>query len=159
SLQDRARHLRDRLLRSRLLPIIDLSTAKLDRYLDAIRRMRPAMMFGYPSAMAQLAFRAEQRGLDMGHLGIRVAFTTSEIARPHWRHAITRVFRCPVADEYGARDAGYIARECPAGSLHITAEYMVVEILDEAGHPVPDGHAGEVVLTNLSSWEAPVLRY
>ena len=36
----------------------------------------------------------------------------------------------PVADCYGSREAGFIAHECPAGNYHITAENVIVEILD-----------------------------
>ncbi|HUG35790.1 MAG TPA: hypothetical protein VML54_02500 [Candidatus Limnocylindrales bacterium] len=159
TVQDRFKKIRDRLLRSRLLPIIDISTAKLDLYIDTIARRPPRQVFGYPSAIAQLAWRASQRGIHLGGLGIRVVFVTSEILQAPWRTIITEVFGCPVATEYGARDAGYIARECPAGGLHITAEYLVVEILDEEGQPVPPGQCGEVVVTNFESAGFPFIRY
>ena len=52
---------------------------------------------------------------QMGDLGIRVAFVTSERLYDEQREAITRVFGCPVANGYGGRDAGFIAHACPAG--------------------------------------------
>jgi phenylacetate-CoA ligase len=64
-----------------------------------------------------------------------------------------------VANEYGARDAGFIARECPAGSLHVTAEELIVEIVDDAGWPLPPGEEGEIVVTNLAGPEFPFIRY
>lgn len=159
TVQDRFKALRDRLLRSYLLPITDISTAKLDHYLDTIRRLRPPMVFGYPSAIAQLAWRARERGLYMGDLEIRAVFVTSEILQPQWRQAITEVFACPVVTEYGARDAGHLARECPAGGVHVTAEYLAIEILDEQGNPAPVGQCGEVVVTNFESGAFPFIRY
>ena len=53
--QDRLRRVRDRLLRTRLLPAFEMSEAKLDRFVAEIRRTRPRMLFGYPSALAHIA--------------------------------------------------------------------------------------------------------
>lgn len=94
----------------------------------------------------------------MTSLGIRVAFVTAEVLQPPWREAISEVF-CPVANEYGARDAGLMARECPEGGLHVTNEYLVLEVLDEQGRPVAPGQPGEVVVTNLASGAFPFIRY
>jgi phenylacetate-coenzyme A ligase PaaK-like adenylate-forming protein len=158
--QDRLRRVRDGLLRSHLLPIDQLSPTVLDRHLAAIRRIRPRVLFGYPSALAQLARRAAAVGLDMKTgARARVAFVTSETLQPAWREIIVDVFGCAVATEYGARDVGYIARECPEGGLHVTAEYLIVEILDPRGQPVPVGERGEVVVTNLESGAFPFIRY
>ena len=159
SRQDRVRHLRDRLFRSRLIPGRDLTAAHMDAILGSIRTFRPRMLFGYPSALSRLAFRARETGVGMGDLGIRVAFCTSEVLRPEWREAIASTFGCGVANEYGARDAGFIARECPSGGLHITAEELIVEVVDDTGTPLPAGEEGDIVVTNLAGPEFPFIRY
>ena len=157
--QDRLRLWRDRMLRSTLLPAFSMTDANLDGFLQTIRRVRPRMLFGYPYSMAHVAAHAERRGQRMDDLGIRVAFVTSEMLYPHQREAIARVFGCPVANGYGGRDAGFIAHECPAGGMHLTAEDLVVEILDEQGRSQPEGEAGEVVVTHLASRDFPFVRY
>jgi phenylacetate-CoA ligase len=157
--QDRLRALRDRLLRSRLVPARDLDPGRIDGILAELRAFRPAMLFGYPSALSRIAFRAAERGLRIDDLGIRVAFCTSEVLRPEWRSAIGQVFGCGVANEYGARDAGFIARECPQGGMHITAEEVIVEVVDAAGKPLPAGIEGDIVITNLAGPEFPFIRY
>lgn len=159
SAQSRARALRDRLFRSRLVPGAALDDAGLDAVLDEMRSFRPKMLFGYPSVLARLAWRARQRGLPPGAFGVTVAFTTAEVLQPQWRRIIAEAFGCGVANEYGARDAGFIARECPAGGWHITAEEMIVEILDESGNRVPPGETGDIVVTNLCGPEFPFIRY
>jgi phenylacetate-CoA ligase len=69
------------------------------------------------------------------------------------------VFGCRVANGYGGRDAGFIAHECPSGGMHITAEDVIVEIVDPAGQPLPPGHSGEIVVTHLASADFPFIRY
>ena len=158
--QDRVRALRDRLLRTELLPAFEMSEVRLDGFIDAIRARRPRMLFGYPSALSHIARHARARGRRMDDLGIRVAFVTSEKLYDEQRAVIQEVFGCPVANGYGGRDAGFIAHQCPAGSMHITAEDIVVEIVDPAsGAPVPDGQAGEIVITHLATRDYPFIRY
>ena len=157
--QDRVRQVRDALLRTRLLPAFEMSEAKLDDFVRQIRRMRPRMLFGYPSALAHIAAHAEQRGIAMDDLGIRVAFVTSERLYDHQRERISRVFGCPVANGYGGRDAGFIAHACPEGGMHITAEDLIVEIVDREGRVLPPGESGEIVVTHLATRDFPFIRY
>ena len=157
--QDRARAWRDKLLRTELLPAFEMSETKLDAMVAAVRRRRPRMLFGYPSALSHVARHAEQRGVRMDDLGIRVAFVTSERLYDEQRAAIERVFGCPVANGYGGRDAGFIAHQCPAGGMHITAEDIVVEIVGADGTVLPAGEVGEIVVTHLATRDFPFIRY
>jgi len=157
--QDRLRALRDALLRSHLLPAFEMSPANLDRFVGRIRAYRPAMLFGYPSALALIAAHAHERGVPLDDLGIRVAFVTSERLYDHQKAAIERGFGCPVANGYGGRDAGFIAHQCPHGSLHVSAEDIAVEIVDADGRPLPAGERGEIVVTHLATGDYPFIRY
>jgi phenylacetate-CoA ligase len=157
--QDRVRHLRDAVFRTQLLPAFEMNEAKLDGMVATIRNRRPRMLFGYPSALSHIARHAQQRGTAMNDLGIKVAFVTSERLYDDQRADISRIFGCPVANGYGGRDAGFLAHECPEGGMHITAEDVVLELVDAQGQPVPDGRAGEVVVTHLATREFPFIRY
>ena len=157
--QDRIKALRDRVFRSHLLPAFQMSDVQMDGYLDTVCRLRPRMLFGYASALALLATHAERRGQDLAGQGIKVAFTTGETLYPAQRAVIERVFGAPVANGYGSRDAGFIAHQCPAGSLHLSAEHIIVELIDESGRPVPAGGKGEVVVTHLATADFPFIRY
>ena len=159
STQDWVRQWRDSLLRSQLLPAFEMSPAKLDAFIAAMQRQRPAMLFGYPSALAHIARHAQQRGVALDSLGVRVAFVTSEVLYDDQRKAIEQAFSCPVANGYGGRDAGFLAHQCPAGQMHLSAEDIVVELLDREGRPVPAGEAGEVVVTHLATRDFPFVRY
>lgn len=157
--QDKMRQIRDRLMRTELLSAFEMSESRLDDFIKSIRRKRPAMLFGYPSSLSLIARHAEKRGKAMNDLGIKVAFVTSERLYDHQRDDISRVFACPVANGYGGRDAGFIAHQCPQGGMHITAEDIIVEIVDKDGSPLPHGTAGEVVVTHLATGDFPFIRY
>lgn len=157
--QDRVRWLRDKLLRTHLIPAFEMSPEKLDGFIQRIRQIKPKMLFGYPSALAHIASHAENKGIAMNDLGIKVAFVTSERLYDHQRDMIQAVFGCPVANGYGGRDAGFIAHQCPQGGMHITAEDIIVEIIDSQGRVLPAGRLGEIVVTHLATRDFPFLRY
>jgi phenylacetate-CoA ligase len=157
--QDRLRALRDRLMRTELLPAFEMSEPKLDRFVERIRVRRPRMLFGYPSAIALIARHAQRRGVRMDDLGVAVAFVTAERLYDDQREAIARTFGCRVANGYGGRDAGFVAHECPEGGMHLTAEDVIVETVDPAGSVLAPGQAGEIVVTHLATKDFPFIRY
>ncbi|MES2564278.1 MAG: AMP-binding protein, partial [Pseudomonadota bacterium] len=157
--QDRVRAVRDWLLRTTLLPAFEMSRSQLDHFVGEIEKRRPAMLFGYPSALTHIARHAQLRGKALDRLDIKVAFVTSERLYPEQREQITRTFGCPVANGYGGRDAGFIAHECPSGGMHITAEDIIVEIVDKEGRTQPHGVSGEIVVTHLATESFPFIRY
>ncbi|ELX08753.1 putative capsular polysaccharide biosynthesis protein [Janthinobacterium sp. HH01] len=157
--QDRWRMRRDRLLRSVLLPAFDLSAARLDDYLGRLQRLRPAMLFGYPSAMCVLVKHAQSRRIALNGLGVKVVFVTAERLYDEQRALLEQAFAAPVANGYGGRDAGFLAHECPEGGMHITAEDVIIEIVDAQGAPVAPGDSGAIVVTHLASRDFPFIRY
>ncbi|MGB1108866.1 MAG: phenylacetate--CoA ligase family protein [Gammaproteobacteria bacterium] len=157
--QDRMRQIRDTMIRSRLVPAFEMSPANMDEFIRIIRHYRPAMLFGYPSSTALLVQHAQRSGQRLDDLGIKVAFVTSERLYPEQRKVIEEGVGCPVANGYGGRDAGFIAHQCPAGGMHLSAEDIVVEIVDPEGNPLPPGEEGEIVTTHLATRDFPFVRY
>lgn len=150
---ERVRQLRDRLLNTRVLSAFDMGDQGLRRHAATIQRVRPTQMFGYASAFHLVASHFQRERLDPPG-GLKAVFTTAEPLFDFQRKTIEAALGCPVGVEYGCRDGGLVALECPSGGLHILAESMHVEILD----PDADGR-GEIVLTNLDSRAFPILRY
>jgi phenylacetate-CoA ligase len=157
--QDRIRAIRDKVMRTELMPAFLMSEQNLDRFVARVCERRPTMLFGYPSAISHIAGHAKKRGIALDQLGVKVVFCTSERLYDHQREVISSTFACPVANGYGGRDAGFIAHQCPAGGMHITAEDIIVEIVDEQGNVQPTGVPGEIVVTHLATSEYPFIRY
>lgn len=151
--QDRVRQFRDWLLNSRLLSAFDMGEAALAAHARAIAGFRPHKMYGYASALDLLAHYF-QRGRVPAPTGLKAVFTTAEPLFPFQRETIRSALGCPVAVEYGSRDGGLIALECPQGGLHIFAEGMYVEVVDTDS----EGR-GEIVVTCLDSLVFPIIRY
>jgi phenylacetate-CoA ligase len=151
--QDRVRSFRDWLVNSKLISAFDLSEASLARHAAVIERHRPEIMYGYASALYLLGRYLEKAGWRPSWT-MKAVFTTAEPLLDFQRRTISSVFRCPTAVEYGARDAGNLAGECPDGRLHIPAECTLIET---EGHTPED--LGEIIVTNLYSPAMPLIRY
>jgi len=156
---DRLRRLRDWCLNHRMVGAFDMTAASMARYLATLSRFNPQHLFGYPSSLARLARFSFDSGIRPNAPALRAIFTTGEVLLPADRAVLEECFAVSVADEYGARDAGFIAQQCPAGAYHVSMECMIVELLDDAGRPVPLGHRGEVTVTHFDSTAMPFIRY
>jgi phenylacetate-CoA ligase len=69
-------------------------------------------------------------------------------------------FLCPVTSTYASTETCVTFAEgplCKGG--HLNPALGMLEILDDAGHPVPAGQVGEVVITPLGMEGMPLLRF
>lgn len=153
---DRIKTVRDRLVNQLLLNAFEMSPARMDDYLQAVQEWNPKAIYGYASSLALFAAHAEARGIKLKLPALRVVSATGEPLFPHQRERVERAFGVPVSVEYGARDAGLMALESPDHVLLQMSETHIIEVLDEAGHPVEEG---EAVITSLVSEAQPFLRY
>ena len=158
--QDRARALRDRLLRTRLAARVrDVRSQSGYGSSSRSATTRPAMLFGYPSSLALIARHADGgrqngRSGNQGRVRDRPRSSTTISVQ-----AIARTFGCRVANGYGGRDAGFVAHECPSGGMHLTAEDVIVETVRPDGSRAAPGEPGEIVVTHLATKDFPFVRY
>lgn len=117
--------------------------------------LAPDVLRGPPSALDALA-----HAVDAGALRPRLVFATGERLAPNVRRRLREAFGPEPHDCYGATECGCLAWRCPrCGDFHVNADRAIVEIVDDAGNPVPAGASGSVLVTNLFSRAMPILRY
>ncbi len=129
----------------------------LPRLVKDLDAFQPTDLMGYPSALALLA--QEQRA---GRLAIHPLSITSgsEALEPSVRRLIVEAFGCPVQDLYGASEFPAIALECRHQRLHVNADWVILEPVDDHYRLVPPGVPSRTALvTNLANRVAPILRY
>lgn len=156
---DRIKTLRDRLFNQLLLNAFEMKPAHMDAYLDAIEKFNPRCIYGYASSLALLAAHAKSRARYIHLPELLLVGATGEPLYPDQRTLIREVFGAPVANEYGCRDGGLVALESPDGQMLVNSESIILEVLDEHGHPVAPGEMGEAVITHLCSEAQPFIRY
>jgi len=123
-----------------------------------LRREDPDYLLTHPSIAHRLAAFCLRHGIRVPKL--RQVETISEILRPATRDACRAAWGVPVVDLYSAREAGYIAFQCPDHEhYHVQAEGIFVEVLDRHGRSCRPGEVGRVVVTPLHNFAMPFIRY
>jgi phenylacetate-CoA ligase len=124
-------------------------------YLGALRRYRVSYLWGYSSALYELARAA----LDLGQPvpGLRVAITNAEPLFAYQRQTIEAAFGCPVRETYGMAEIVADASECAAGALHLWPEVGWIEVGSD--EQVTATGNGELVCTGLLNVDMPLIRY
>jgi len=76
------------------------------------------------------------------------------------RELLMRVFRCPVFDVYGSREVAGMAYECDHHEgLHVPLQTVHIEVVGEDGRAVPHGELGRIIVTSLTNYAMPLIRY
>jgi len=151
--------LRSFLLREYTFDAFGFSADDMADLVAYIRRKRPDTIVAYASVLSHFAAYVEERQIE--NLPVPDGIITStDMLFPHQRALIERVFRAKVFNRYGCREVSTIAAECDEHrGMHINADRLIVEFVDENGEYVPTGKPGRVVITDLFNYAMPFIRY
>jgi phenylacetate-CoA ligase len=140
-----------------LVKATDLSPARLGAAVRLLERRDTTYVWGYVSAVVELAKQARLMGARTRPLA-PYAKVFGEMLYPFQRQIIEEGLGARVIETYGCNETGTVAYECPAGSIHVFADHVMVEILKD-GEPVPAGEMGDIVLTCTTNRTMPLIRY
>jgi len=133
---------------------IQRPTQELVRDLNAFA---PTVLITYPTAASLLADEARAGRL---RIAPREIWTGGETLGPAVRAHIEDSLGGVLRNSYGASEFLAMGWECAHGHMHLNADWVILEPVDEHHRPVPPGvspHA--VLLTNLANTLQPLIRY
>jgi len=153
--KDRFHH---RLYRRHLHNSLNFRDAVVETVLQDYERARAGVIVAFTRPLYEWARVLHARGLRP--TPPRAIVVGAEKLYDFQRALIEEVFGAPVFETYGSREVMLIGAECDRHhGLHLTSEQMLVELVDDAGQPVPPGVEGRVILTDLFNEGAPFIRY
>jgi phenylacetate-CoA ligase len=143
--------------------VIPISGGNTDRQIMVMRDFGTSAICCTPSYFLHILDRAEEIGVDLRALPLRVGCFGAEPWTDAMRRRIEAAARIKAFDVYGLTEivGPGVGAECPAqDGLHIFEDHFYPEIIDpESLEPLPDGSQGELVLTTLSKQAMPMIRY
>lgn len=121
------------------------------------------VLFATPTYALHLAEVGAKEGIDTAGSPVRAVVVAGEPGGnvPATRERIESAWGARVFDHYGLTEVGPVAVEAdnrPRQMYLLEREYLA-EVVSPDGAPVPDGDAGELVLTNLGRVGSPLIRY
>lgn len=141
------------LLHTQFHSTYDLSRERRRTIARAIHDFGPELLVGYPSSLS--SFLPDVRELGPTPFpALRAIWSASETLLPGMREELEAGFGAPVYNNYGCREFGPLAMECPAREgLHLNEGAYWFEFL-----PVAEG-LHEIVVTDLKNEVMPLVRY
>jgi phenylacetate-CoA ligase len=129
----------------------EFSPAKLQEWASCIQAYKPVLLYGYASAMSELARFVISEKLKMPRSLIGI-YATAEVLTDTQRDLMQQAFVCKVFNQYGCREVPNIAWECRHGNMHVFADLVLLESERIDGDD-------QLIVTSLTNRLMPFIRY
>ena len=143
--------------------VVPMSGGSTERQVALIMDFKARVLCSTPSYALAIAEVAEKQGVDLRTSALRIGMFGAEPWSNGMRDEIERRIGLKAVDIYGLSEimGPGVACECECkNGLHGWEDHFLFEVVDpETGRPLPEGEAGELVITTLTKQALPMLRY
>lgn len=142
----------------KLLNSFRMTQENMKKYIEEINLYKPKMILAYVQSIYELGKFAKENNLKV--YSPNSIMTSAGVLYPKYKELIEDIFHCPVFNRYGSREVGDIACDCEKlEGLHLNVFNHYIEIINENGKNCEPGKMGEVVVTTLSNYTMPLIRF
>ncbi len=135
----------------------NLSPERLADYAQRLRTHRPHTLKALPTYLYEIARHVCDRREQP--LPVRVVKTMGSSASAKMQRVIEQGFTGSYREDYGSAEFGDMACDCDRRQgLHVFMDLFLIEVVRD-DKPVPAGELGKVLVTDLSNYAMPFLRY
>jgi len=140
------------------LAAANLTPKKLEKFVSDFNRIKPALLQGYVDVVFEFALYLLDNNIKIHPP--KMVWVTSAPLFEEQRQLMEKAFGAPVCDQYGNTEILLIAAECPERKgLHIMQDTVHIEFVDKNNQPVLPGTTGKILLTDLTNFAFPLIRY
>jgi phenylacetate-CoA ligase len=143
--------------------VVPMSGGATERQVLLIQDFGARVLCATPSYALAIAEVAEREGVDLRASKLEVGLFGAEPWSEAMRAEIEARMGLKAMDVYGLSEimGPGVAVECEAREgLHAWEDHFLIEVIDpDTGQPVPEGEAGELVITTLTKEALPMIRY
>lgn len=126
-------------------------------YLHGMQKHGVHYMTGYAMSNYFLARFFKESNIEAPAL--KAVITSSEKLTSEMRQTFAKVYHCKTFDGWSGVEACGLITECEHGSLHISPDAGLLEVLDDNMQPVAENTAGTVYCTGFLNYDQPLIRY
>ncbi len=143
--------------------VIPASSGQTERQVLLMQDFRSTALFATPSYALTIAERAEEMGVDVRSLPLRVGVFGAEPWTTEMRKEIEEKLGIKAMEAYGLTElmGPGVSFDCvEQNGLHINEDHVIPEIIDPVTEEVlPLGTMGELVFTAIQRRAMPMIRY
>ena len=134
------------------------SKEQLATFVKRFNQIKPSLLQGYVDVVFEFALYLLDNNIKIHPP--KMVWVTSAPLFEEQRELMEKAFGAPVCDQYGNTEIMLIAAECPEqNGLHIMQDTVHIEFVDANNQPVPPNTSGKVLLTDLTNFAFPLIRY
>ena len=127
-------------------------------YVKRINNIKPCLILAYTSSIDELARFIQEH--DLSVYSPPAVMATAGVLYPEVYEKIKKVFVTKVFNRYGSREVSDIACNCKkSDGLHLNTDIHYLEIVDDEGREVEVGKSGNIIITLLTNYTMPLIRY
>lgn len=136
----------------------DMDQRRMQVFHAKLIRIRARYLVGYVGAIEAFADYLGSAGLQLPSL--QAVWTTASPLPQSKRLYLQKTFACPVYTQYGSVEVFILSAECQHQTgLHVFTDIRHVEAIGDDGLPSRNGQHGDIVVTDLTNYAFPLLRY
>lgn len=135
-----------------------MTPQSMREFFRSLNQNPPKLILAYAQAIYEAAKFAQSEKIQVTPQN--AIMTSADTLYPWMREKIESVFQCKVFNRYGSREVGDIACERPGyKGLWVAPWGNYVEIVDDDNNPLPVGVEGNILITSLTNFAMPLIRY
>lgn len=123
---------------------------KYEDIINIIKKYKPKLIQGFPSFAYDLACFAERKNLNVKNI-FDIYESTGEVLYVFQKEKIEKIFACKVYNRYGNAEFGIIAYE--------NSKKLGLKVVESINYVENDKNTNEIVVTSLTNFAMPLIRY
>lgn len=137
---------------------IEMDEKHVRNFIKRYQRIRPDLLQGYVDLVYEFALFLLEQEVEI--TPPKAVWVTAGPLLEYQRNLMEKAFKAPVYDQYGCTEIMMVSAECKKRQgLHIMTDMVFVECLDDHNKPVANGEWGKLVITDLTNYAFPLIRY
>lgn len=143
--------------------VLPTGTGNTERQIMLMQDLGSTAIACTPSYFLHIAEVAEKMGISIrDDTSLKVGVFGAEPWSDETRKRIEDATGIKAYDIFGTSEmSGPLFTECQEqNGIHVWSDMFLIEVIDpKTGEELPDGETGELVITTLSKWAIPLIRY
>lgn len=143
----------------RLINSFVLDNRKIQHAVKMINQWKPVQIWAYADSIYEIASYVKENNICM--FSPKIIMTTAGVLYDEMRAAVQEAFpKSNVINQYGSREAGAIGVETNGSvGIRVFSHSVLVEIKDSQTGEISDYGEGDFLVTNLTNYSMPLIRF
>lgn len=136
----------------------EMTNDSINKFIKQYNKAKPTLIQGYVGAVYEFALYLKDHNIRI--TPPKAVWVTSAPMNSMQRRTMEEIYQAPVYDQYGTCEVMWLAAECKEKKgLHMMSDIRYIEFVDDDNKPVARNNWGRILITDLTNYAFPLIRY